>query len=79
MKTNFDIKTIKKELPHGSIGIISERSGFSRNMISKIINGDTKSPQYPEIIKAIAEYLSEYKAKKEEALQSMTAVLETAE
>lgn len=68
----IDIKRLKKELPHGSIGIISERSGIGRQTISRVMKGETRCKQYTEAIKAIAEFAAEFKAKEAEAMQELS-------
>ena len=75
MNANFDIETIRKELPHGTIGRISKETGIDRNSISRTLHGDTKSPNYPEIIKAIAKHYTDFKARKEEALKALSNAL----
>lgn len=72
MNSVFDIKKVKTELPHGAIGVIAKRSGIGRNTISQVLKGKTRSPQYTEAVKAIAEYAAEFKAKEAEAMKELS-------
>ena len=81
METKQDLTMIRAKLPHGAINEIAKRAGVLAPTVSRALNGDTRSPKLPEIIKAIAEYLKEYKAKQTEAVNALNEVLnpETAE
>ena len=81
MEANKDLTALRSQLPHGAIKIISDRSGISYYSVLRVLNGDTRSPQLPEVIKAAADYLKEYKAKQQEANKAMNEAVnpETAE
>ena len=65
---------IKKELPHGSVKAIAEKTGFSTSTICQILKGQN-SPKKAIVLTATAEYLAEYKAKEFEAMQAFNQVL----
>lgn len=77
----MNTKITKAKLPHGTIKAVAEKTGLSPTTISQVINGIIISPKQPEIIKALADYLAEYKAKETEAVKALNEVLnpETAE
>jgi len=75
MEPNQDLTALRNQLPHGAIKIISDRSGISYYSVLRVLNGDTRSPQLPEVIKAAADYLKEYKAKQQEANKALNEVL----
>jgi len=75
----FSIQEIKTQLPHGAIKEIAKKSGIGYCTVSKVFNGERKTNKLPEILKATAEYLAEYKAKEKAALQEITEAMETPE
>ncbi|WP_159517717.1 helix-turn-helix domain-containing protein [Sunxiuqinia indica] len=70
-----DLKAIRKQLPHGAIVQIAERAGVLAPTVSRALMGDTRSPKLPEIIKATAEVLKEFKHKEREAFDELNQVL----
>ncbi len=75
MTHNVDLKAVKEMLPHGAINIIAKKAGVLAPTVTRAMNGDTRSPKLPDIINAVAEYLAEYKAKEQAAIQSLNKVL----
>lgn len=71
----MNLSEIKKQLPHGAIKEIAQRSGLSTTTVSQIFNGIIESPKLSEVLKATAEYLKEYKAKENEAVNALNEVL----
>lgn len=72
---NFATSGVRDQLPHGAIVQIAKRAGVLTQTVSRALKGDTRSPKLPEIIKATAEYLKEYKAKENEANQALDEAL----
>lgn len=70
-----DLKAIRKALPHGAIVEIAKRAGVLAPTVSRALMGDTRSPKLPDIIKATAEVLKEFKDKEREAFQELNQVL----
>ena len=77
METNKNLTSIKAMLPYGAIVDIAKRAGVLAPTVSRALKGDSRSPKLPEIIKATAEYLREYKAKENEANQALNEALNT--
>lgn len=71
----MEMQEVKKQLPFGAINEIAKRAGVLAPTVSRALNGDTRSPKLPEIMTAIAEYLTEYKAKKQEAQKALKNAL----
>lgn len=71
----MELQELKKELPTGAIKEIARRSGFSTATISQAFNGKIKTSKRPEIMKATAEYLTEYRSKEREAMQALKQAL----
>jgi len=69
------LTAIRKMLPHGAIIKIATRAGVLAPTVSRALKGDTRSPKLPEIIKATAEYLTEFKEKENEAIQALYEAL----
>lgn len=65
---------IKKELPHGAVKEIAEKTGLSTSTVCQILKGG-KSPKTATVLAATAEYLNEYKAKELEARQALRNAL----
>jgi len=65
---------IKKELPHGSVKKIAERTGVSTSTVCSILKGK-KSPQKATVLKVAAELLEDFKTKEREALKAMNKAL----
>jgi predicted transcriptional regulator len=73
---NMELSEIKKQLPHGAIREIAKRLNVTEGLISRIYSGKIEnSPKTPEVIKATAEYLKEYKAREIEAKEAITEAL----
>lgn len=72
---NIDLPAIRKQLPHGSLRIISNKSGVNIATVSRAFGGDKRSMDLPKIIKATAEHLAEIKAEENEAIQAMEKVM----
>lgn len=72
---SIDLTAIRELLPHGAIVQIAKKAGVLAPTVSRAMYGDKRSPKLPEIIKATAEYLEEYNAKKREAQKAMERVL----
>ena len=75
METTNSLTELRKELPHGAIKLISDRSGINYYTVLRTLNGDKRSPKFSEVITATAEYLTEYNAREAEAIEAMTRVL----
>jgi Transcriptional regulators len=75
MSENIDMEAIREQLPHGAIVQIAKKAGVLTSTASRALHGDKRSPKLPEIIKATAEYLEAYNAKKREAQKAMERVL----
>lgn len=75
MSNTVDLKEIRKQLPHGSVKIIAEKVGVNIGTVSRALSGDKRSPKLPEIIKATAEYLAEFKAKENAAFDALNKVV----
>ena len=67
--------SIRGQLPHGAIAEIARRAGVLIPTASRALSGDTRSPKLPEITKAAAEYLTEYKAKQREATRALNDLM----
>jgi hypothetical protein len=59
----IDLKTIRRDLPHGAIAQIAEIAGVTNVTVSRAFSGDRRSPKLPDIKLAAAEFISAYKAK----------------
>jgi transcriptional regulator with XRE-family HTH domain len=66
-----ELKNITKQLPKGSISEIASRTKLSKTTISTVLQGKVNCKRKPEILKATAEYLAEYKAKEREAKEAL--------
>jgi len=75
METNQKLTSIKGQLPHKAIVDIARRAGVLAPTVSRALKGDTRSPKLPEITKATAEYLKEYKARENEANKALDEAL----
>ncbi len=69
------LQELKNQLPNGAIREISRRMKISPATISNVLNEKTGSKKKPEIIKATAEYLKEYKSRENEASEAITEAL----
>jgi len=65
---SIDLKSIRKQLPHGAISEIAKRTGVLPPTVSRALAGDQRSPKLPMILKVTAEYLAEYKTSEKEAI-----------
>jgi len=74
-KESIDLTAIRELLPHGAIVQIAKKAGVLAPTVSRAMYGDKRSPKLPDIIKATAEYLAEYKAKENEAVQAFNEVM----
>ena len=74
-KESIDLKAIRELLPHGAIVQIAKKAGVLAPTVSRALHGDKRSPKLPDIIKATAEYLAEYKAKEREALEAISEAM----
>ncbi len=59
MEAKQDLEEFRKRLPHGAIKIISDKSGIGYYTVLRVLNGDLRSPQTPEIISASIDYFTE--------------------
>lgn len=75
METKQDLTGIRNELPHGAVVEIAKRAGVLAPTVSRALMGDTRSPKLPEIIKATAEFLKEYRERKNAATKALTEAL----
>lgn len=75
MDTTTEIKKIRKQLPTGAIKEIAKRTGLSTTLISLTMQGKSRPQKLPEILRATAEFLSEYKARELEAMQAIQEIL----
>ena len=66
---------IVKELPYGAIKEVAARTNLSTSTVSQVFKHNKKSSKLPEILKAAAEYLEEYKAKEREAMTALNKAL----
>ena len=71
MSKNIDLIAVRKLLPHGAIKVIAKKAGVLAPTVSRALNGDKRSPKLPDIIKATAEYYTDYVARKNEALEAL--------
>jgi DNA-binding LacI/PurR family transcriptional regulator len=70
-----ELSGIRNELPHGAIIEIAKRAGVLAPTVSRALMGDNRSPKLPEITKATAEFLKEYREKQNEATKALTEAL----
>lgn len=75
METKQDLTSVRNELPHGAIVEIANRAGVLPPTVSRALMGDTRSPKLPEITKATAEFLKEYRERKNAATKALTEAL----
>lgn len=75
METINDLSDVRKRLPHGAVKAISHRSGIGYYTVLRVLNGDTNSQHLPEVLKATAQYLAEFKSKTTKAMKSISAAL----
>ncbi len=68
------IEKLKKQLPHGAVKDIAEKTALSTSTVCQILKGG-QSPQRVRVLTITALYLSEYKAKEKEADKVLTRVL----
>jgi DNA-binding LacI/PurR family transcriptional regulator len=71
----MNFQEIKKQLPHGAIKNIAQRSGLSTTTISHIFNGVIESPKQADVLQATAEFMKEYREKKNAATKALTEAL----
>lgn len=74
-KNTIDLTTIRKDLPHGAINEIAKKAGVTNITVSRAFSGDTRSPKLPEVQKAVAEFITEWKKKKKEAERALQTAL----
>ena len=72
----MDLQEIRKKLPSGAIKEIANRTKISTSTVCIILKGKRESPKKPEILQAAADYLTEYKAKKREAVEALKTAIE---
>lgn len=72
---NIEAMGLKNRLPHGAMRAIALKTGLSISTISQVIRGNIISPKQSEIIKATAEFLTEYNTKQREAVSALNEVL----
>lgn len=75
MIQSFDLTGIKEQLPHGAIAQIARTAGVLAPTVSRALNGDKRSPKLPDIIKATADFLTEYRAKEKAAATALNQLL----
>ena len=73
METTIDLSEVRKRLAHGAVKAISDRSGLGYYTVLRVLNGDTTNLHFPDVLKATAEYLTENKAKENEAVKAILA------
>jgi len=78
MKQRIELQEIRKELPPGAMIEIAEKANVSKSTVSRFLAGKITGFN-PKILNAIAEYLTEYKAKEREAMRAIKAVLNPVE
>lgn len=74
---NVELSALRKMLPHGAINEIAEKAGVKAPTVSRAFKGDKRSPKLPDIVKATAEYFTEYRAKQEEANRAIKKAVQT--
>ncbi|MDR0420424.1 MAG: hypothetical protein LBH30_03110 [Prevotellaceae bacterium] len=72
----MDLKELKKQLPSGAIKEIAKRANTSKSTICIVLGGKSDSPKKPEILKATAQYLKEYKTRERKAKEALIKALE---
>ena len=72
---NANTMELKKKLPHGAMKSIATKTGLSLSTISQVIRGNVVSTKQSEILKATAEFMTEYKAKEREAVRALNEAL----
>ena len=75
MQNEVDLKAIKEALPFGAISVIARKVGVQNSTVSRVLEGEVKSPRIAEIVKATAEYLKDYNATKKAAFDQLKEVL----
>lgn len=70
-----ELTGIRNELPHGAVVEIAKRAGVLAPTVSRALMGDTTSRKLPEIIKATAEFLKEYRERKNAASKALEEAL----
>lgn len=78
MNSIIDLKEVRKQLKHGSVVLIAQKAGVNVGTVSRALSGDKRSPKLPDILKATAEILAEYKAKELEAMEAINEVMNPA-
>lgn len=73
MKTKLDFTKIRKQLPHGSQTEIAKRANVHINLVQRVLKGESDNI---EVLKAIADYLTELKESKENVLDRLTSLVE---
>ena len=72
---NAETIGLKKRLPHGAQRAIALKTGLSLSTISQVIRGNVISMKQTEILKATAEFMTEYNAKQKEAIKALNEAL----
>lgn len=75
MESKQGLAGIKEQLPHGAVVEIAKRAGVLAPTMSRALMGDIRSPKLPEMMKATAEYLTEYKIKTKEAAKLLNEAI----
>ncbi len=76
MNQQIDLKEVKKQLPHGAIKAIADKTGIYQPAISNVFNGIGKPPKrLPEILEAAAEIIAANKAKERKALEAIQSAM----
>jgi len=72
----MDLKELKRQLPSGAIKEIAKITNTSKSTVCIVLGGKSESPKKPEILKATADYLKEYKEKERKAKEALQKALE---
>lgn len=73
METIVDITKIKDQLPHGAQSEIAKRLNVSLPLVNKVLNGKSEETN---VLNGIADYLTDLKSKKAEALNRLAALID---
>jgi len=69
-----DIAKIKEQLPYGAQSEIARKMNVSVVLVNRVLNGGKHNR--PDVLNAIADYLSDYKKLKNEAESRLNSLLD---
>lgn len=67
------VTKIKQQLPHGAQSEIARKIGVSVGLVNRVLLGKTENT---DVFNGIAEYYSEYKEKKAEAVKRLSSLVD---